>query len=198
MKNFALQTVLQASQEFWTASGFAEQDQWTSYSQICRSHPQSFQRTDRPGHFTGSAMVVSLDGQKVLLTHHRKLQKWLQLGGHADGNADLFDVAKREVQEESGLLDIELAQISLMDSCPILAFDCDIHEIPAHGSESSHQHYDLRFLFLADPETPLVISDESMDLRWFSLEEATELTDETSMRRQFAKIAFLRKREIFR
>ena len=64
----------------------------------CQGHPDCYERTSPTGHFTGSAWLVSGDGQRVLLTHHRKLDRWLQLGGHADGSGDLAEVALREAR----------------------------------------------------------------------------------------------------
>jgi 8-oxo-dGTP pyrophosphatase MutT (NUDIX family) len=95
-----------------------------------------FLRTAFPAHFTGSALVVSGDGQKALLHHHRKLDRWLQFGGHCDGDEDVLRVAGREAQEESG--------IEGLISTSTRRFDLDIHEIPAHGNEPAHDHYDLR------------------------------------------------------
>ncbi len=132
-------------------------------------------RTHRPGHFTASAVVLSPDSERVLLTHHRKLDIWIQLGGHADGNADLLDAALREASEESGLSEIELAS-------PRIA-DLDIHGIPEHGSESAHDHYDVRFAFTADPGQKLVVSDESHDLAWVMIDALAMYSSERSLHR---------------
>src|SRR5690606_30691327 len=94
-----------------------------------------FTRSALVGHFTGSAWLVDRSGMRVLLTHHRKLDRWLQLGGHADGEEDLARVALREAAEESGLRDLAVdADI----------FDIDRHRIPARGDEPGHWHYDVR------------------------------------------------------
>src|SRR5579859_4895881 len=92
-----------------------------------------FRREAREGHFTGSAWLVSADGERVLLTHHRKLGRWLQLGGHADGDTDLAQVALREAEEESGLVGLAVEPEP---------FDLDRHRIPARGTEPEHWHYD--------------------------------------------------------
>ncbi|MGH8121950.1 MAG: NUDIX hydrolase [Rudaea sp.] len=109
------------------------------------------------GHLTGSAWLVSEDGQRVLLTHHRKLDRWLQLGGHADGDPDLTRVALREAKEESGLSGLVVA--------PAI-FDLDRHEIPARGDEPAHWHYDVRFVVRATGNEAFSVSDESHALAW--------------------------------
>lgn len=141
-----------------------------------------------PGHFTGSALVCSRDMKSVLLTLHAKLNMWLQLGGHADGDLDLFSVASRELEEESGLKN---AVPFRGRSGNLFLFDVDDHAIPANKSEPEHLHIDARYLFLADIEEPLVVSDESHELRWFSLAEARSVTQEESMHRMFDKLEIL-------
>lgn len=135
-----------------------------------------------PGHITASAMITSPTGDAVLLTHHKKLGRWLQLGGHADGEFDVVNVARREIEEESGLASFDFWSASGE------LFDIDCHDIPQHGTEPAHIHFDLRFLVIADPKHPITVSEESHDVRWFTLAEARRLTDEASMHRQFDKI----------
>ena len=148
-----------------------------------RAHPDCLERTCRPGHLTGSAWIVSPDRRRTLLTHHRKLDRWLQLGGHADGEADLLAVAAREAREESGLERVRAASPDL--------FDFDRHWIPARGAESGHWHYDFRFLFTADPAAALAISSESKDLAWVELERVPALNPEPSIARLVRKTRLL-------
>lgn len=131
-----------------------------------------------PGHITASSWIQSPCGQFVLLCFHRKLQRWLQLGGHVDGDNDLLGAAMREAQEESGIAAFE----------PVVTgvFDLDIHPIPARGAEPAHQHFDVRFLFRART-TELVCSAESLDLRWVRADEITSLTQEASLARMAQK-----------
>jgi 8-oxo-dGTP pyrophosphatase MutT (NUDIX family) len=136
-------------------------------------------RTCAPGHLTGSAWIVSPDRSRVLLTHHLKLDKWLQLGGHADGDGDLLAVAEREAREESGLASVREVSREI--------FDVDRHWIPARKSEPGHFHYDLRFLFEADPQERLAISSESKDLAWVELARVAALNPEESMARMVRK-----------
>lgn len=129
------------------------------------SAPEVFQRQHAPGHFTGSAWLVSADGARVLLTHHRKLGRWLQLGGHADGDADLAAVALREAQEESGL-----AALCVEPDI----FDIDRHWIPARGREEGHWHYDVRFVVRATAGEAFVVSAESLALAWRPIADLAE------------------------
>ncbi|HEY5228121.1 MAG TPA: NUDIX hydrolase [Opitutaceae bacterium] len=147
--------------------------------QFAESHPDFLLRSCLEGHLTGSAWVVSADRRQTLLTHHRKLGKWLQLGGHADGDPDLLAVALREAREESGLTRIAAVSRSL--------FDVDRHLIPARGSEPAHWHHDLRFMIEADPSELLVISSESKDLAWVDVAAVTSLNPEESMARMVRK-----------
>lgn len=130
-----------------------------------RSAPAVFERSHPPGHFTGSAWLLSADGQRVLLTHHRKLGRWLQLGGHADGDADLAQVALREAGEESGLGDLVLE--------PGI-FDLDRHAIPVRGADPEHWHYDVRFVVRATGSERFAVSEESLELAWRPVVEIAE------------------------
>lgn len=151
---------------------------------LVTAHTDCFERTCRPGHITGSAWVLSHDRSRCLLLHHGKLNRWLQPGGHADGQTDVAAVALREAQEETGLIDLELIAEPL---------DIDVHLIPVrldrdgNQREDAHEHHDIRFLFIAAPDQPLVLSDESHEVRWFSREEVVEVTDEESVLRMLRK-----------
>lgn len=143
------------------------------------AHEDCFERSCREGHLTGSAWVVDPARECVVLTHHRKLGRWLQLGGHADGEADLLGVALRETREEAGLTRLRPVRETL--------FDVDRHRIPARGELPEHWHLDLRFLIEADPAEPLVISDESHDVAWVPLREVGRLNPAESMLRMVRK-----------
>lgn len=117
----------------------------------------AFTRARLEGHFTASAWLVSSDLQRVLLTHHRKLDRWLQLGGHADGDIQLARVALREAEEESGLTGLEgESQI----------FDLDRHWIPERAEEPGHWHFDVRYVVRATASEAYVVSAESHALAW--------------------------------
>jgi len=143
------------------------------------AHADCFLRSQLTGHLTGSSWIVNPTRTRTLLTHHRKLDKWLQLGGHADGDPDLFSVALRETREESGLTRLRAVSTEI--------FDLDRHWIPARKTEPAHYHYDLRFMIEADPDEPLAVSDESHDLAWVDIPRVTSLNPEESMARMVRK-----------
>ncbi|WP_425490055.1 NUDIX hydrolase [Dyella telluris] len=138
-----------------------------------------FVRENLEGHFTGSAWLVSADGERVLLTHHKKLERWLQLGGHADGDIDLSRVALREAEEESGLAGLSV------EPTP---FDLDRHRIPARGQEPEHWHYDVRYVVRAGASESFEVSEESHALAWRSIREiAADPAGDESLRRMAGK-----------
>lgn len=140
-----------------------------------QSGPDVFTRANLEGHFTGSAWLVSGDGDRVLLMHHRKLGRWLQPGGHADGDTDLARVALREAGEESGL-------VGLAGEGDI--FDLDRHQIPARANEPAHWHYDVRYVVRAGDGETLSANEESLALAWKPISElAADVEADTSLRR---------------
>ena len=145
------------------------------------AHPDAFARSLAVGHVTGSAWLVDRAGARVLLTHHKKLGIWVQLGGHADGDADVFRVARREAEEESGLP--ELAAVSDR------IFDVDVHRIPARGAEPEHLHWDVRYAFRAPGGEAFRVSDESHELAWIDVRALETVTREESMLRMARKWA---------
>lgn len=136
---------------------------------ILLQHADAYQRTHLPGHITGSAWIIDDTGTRVLLVHHGTLNRWMQPGGHADGDEDVLRVALREANEETGVSGFQLLESGL--------FDIDIHTIPARKGFPEHQHYDVRFLMQANPEHRVLVSDESHDVAWRSLDELPALTD---------------------
>jgi 8-oxo-dGTP pyrophosphatase MutT (NUDIX family) len=146
-----------------------------SFIEFARRHPQCRERALTVGHFTVSALLVSADGERTLLTHHAKLGRWLQPGGHLDGEADLALAALREAGEESGLHDLRVD--------PAI-FDLDRHWIPTRGSELAHWHYDVRFVVRAAGSEEFRVSAESLALAWRCIRElATDPATEPSLAR---------------
>jgi 8-oxo-dGTP pyrophosphatase MutT (NUDIX family) len=149
------------------------------FGDFMRSRADAAVRESADAHLTGSAWLVSADGARVLLTHHRKLERWLQLGGHADGDADLARVALREAEEESGLPDLVVE--------PAI-FDLDRHRIPARGDVAAHWHYDVRYVVRACGSEDFVVSAESHALAWRSIGElAHDGSSDESLRRMALK-----------
>ena len=151
--------------------------------QFVRVHPDCFERSCVEGHVTGSAWILSADYRQVLLVHHRKLNRWLQPGGHADGDPDPERVARREAEEESGLT----AFSALPEHTGALLLDIDVHIIPARGAEPAHLHHDFRYLLIARPDQQLRLSEESTALRWFDRSRLDEASTEESLQRMERK-----------
>ena len=146
-------------------------------------HEQPFDRGILEGHLTGSAITVSAGGSRVLLLHHRKLDRWLQPGGHGDpGETTGEEVALREALEESGI-----RGLALHPTAP-RPLDVDVHDIPARGGEPAHAHLDLRYLVLAPPDA--VISPDLAELheiRWVTWDEVDGFSPDHGLRRALAK-----------
>lgn len=162
-------------QSLWPAEAATVQ----KFIDLVTSHSDCFERSLKFGHVTGSAWLVNKAGTHVLLTHHRKLNKWFQLGGHADGNPDILDVAMREAREESGLGDIVPVGNQI--------FDIDIHVIPERKSDPEHFHYDIRYALQVAGRDAYTVSDESHDLAWVEIDKLDQVTREESMLRMAAK-----------
>ncbi len=141
------------------------------------AHPEdAHKRTCLTGHLTAACFLLDHAEERALLTHHAKLERWLQLGGHTDGDANLPAAAWREGTEESGIDGI------VLDPTP---FDLDIHSIPARGDEPEHLHLDVRFLARAPLGASEVVSEESIELGWFRPDELTGLNTDPSVVRLF-------------
>jgi 8-oxo-dGTP pyrophosphatase MutT (NUDIX family) len=151
---------------------------------LVESQRDCFERSCLPGHVTASAWLLSHDGKRFLLTHHRKLNRWLQLGGHADGDGDVAAVALREAREESGLRDLRFAYAA---DAPV-PIDLDVHPIPARGDEPGHDHHDVRFVLVAAPGQTIFASDESTALEWFEMDALEEIADDDSVLRLGLKV----------
>jgi 8-oxo-dGTP pyrophosphatase MutT (NUDIX family) len=144
-------------------------------------HEDCFERTFQAGHVTGSAWVVDAHRSHALLVHHAKLGKWLQPGGHCDGDPNVLGVAMREASEESGLTRLRVLSSGI--------YDVDAHDIPARKAEPAHVHYDIRFLLEADRGEKLQVSEESHDVRWVGFDEIKDLNTDESVLRMVAKLA---------
>ena len=143
-------------------------------------HERALSHSCLEGHLTSSVLVIDFAGERALLTLHARLGRWLQLGGHLDGDGNLAGSALREAIEESGIDDLHI------DPRPI---DLDVHEIPAHGDEPEHLHLDTRFLVYAPEGASPEKSVESLELGWFSPDELAAIPTDGSLRRLF-QLAF--------
>lgn len=166
--------------------GPAEEEARERMVTLLNECPGCFLRSTFPAHFTGSALVVNADGSRALLHHHRKLDRWLQFGGHCDGDEDVIRVAQREAQEESGIAGLIVASAR--------PFDFDIHEIPAHGAEPTHWHYDIRYVLIAPEGAAHKVSAESNELRWFTPDELECLPLDAGLHRLIRKWRLLQQR----
>ncbi len=165
-------------------SKFAPRDRRDSecrdqFIEFIKANQGCFERSLEVGHITGSAWIVNPGRNRYLLTFHKKLDLWLQLGGHADGKADVLEVALLEAREESGIEQVTPLSVQI--------YDLDIHRIPGHQGVPEHLHYDVRFICEADDRRVLTISDESHDLRWLTAKEVLERTSEESILRMLRK-----------
>jgi len=147
--------------------------------EFVNDQPRCFERSLPVGHITGSGWLIDESRGRVLLTHHRKLDKWLQLGGHCDGDPDVLAVAVREAREESGIDGIEPVSADI--------FDLDVHSIPARGDEPAHHHYDIRFLLRLTGAATFAVSDESHDLAWLTPADIMGMDVGRSIRRMCEK-----------
>lgn len=156
---------------------------------LVERHADCFSRACRPGHVTGSAWIVSADRRRCLLAHHGKLDRWLQLGGHADGQSHVDEVALREAREESGMSGFDLVAIN----GAVMPLDIDVHQIPARCDvdgrilEDAHEHHDVRFLLIAHAGQQICASDESHQIAWCTPDEVRRLTSEESVLRMLYK-----------
>ncbi len=158
-----------------------EADASARFLDFVRNHDDCFERSLLIGHITGSSWIVNAAGDSVLLTHHRKLDIWVQPGGHADGESDILAVAMKEAVEETGLDPLEPVSAEI--------FDLDIHSIPARGDVPEHLHYDVRYALSHGGAGNFSVTEESHDLAWVPLDRLADYTDEESMHRMARKWA---------
>jgi len=128
---------------------------------LARRGDLAYGRDPSDDHITGSAFVVNETGTRLLMMHHTKLDRWLQLGGHCDAIPDVRQTALREAHEESGLKEITPVGDDILD--------IDAHLVPARNAEPAHVHFDVRFLFVASDATPLLRNAESRALAWIAI-----------------------------
>lgn len=162
-----------------------ERESLKKTQEFLETQDNCYSRTNLEGHITSGALVIDKDFN-VLLNHHKIFDSWFHFGGHSDGEADSLNVARREVMEESGVVDV--------DVCGGKIFDIDVHSIPYNEKkkEPEHYHYDIRFLFIAKNKE-FKISDESKDIRWLTIEEAKKIATKQDMIRMLDKLEELKR-----
>lgn len=146
-----------------------------AFQKFLASHDDPLNRHVTDGHVTACVWIRSFDQQKVLLVDHKKLGKWVQLGGHVDPGETPLEAAMREAQEESGLTSLHLVSGEI--------YDLAIHDFPAVGDFPAHMHYDIRFLFEADGEEVPINSPESHAVHWVKRSQIEEYSQEPSVLR---------------
>ncbi|MDT0265502.1 NUDIX hydrolase [Streptomyces sp. DSM 44915] len=147
----------------WAAPDDGQEELRQDYAAHLAAHPDGMWKSCRSGHLTASALVVDAAGGRVLLTLHRKIGRWLQTGGHCEpGDETLTGAALREATEESGITGLRLLPVPVR---------LDRHETPCAT------HFDVQYAALAPAGARAVISEESLDLRWFDFAEAERLPD---------------------
>lgn len=150
----------------WSAPDPSQDALRREYLRFLGEHPDGTGRDGPPAHLTASCFVLSTDGERVLLSHHRKGGFWVQFGGHCEpGDADLPAAALREAREESGLDDLSLAG---REGGPPEPVDLDAHELSAAFGRC-RRHLDVAFLALADAGAVPRVSAESLDVAWFDV-----------------------------
>jgi 8-oxo-dGTP pyrophosphatase MutT (NUDIX family) len=132
------------------------------------------------GHITGSSWIVNKKRDACLLTHHGKLDIWVQLGGHTEVDESVFESAYREGIEESGFEKLNPLSQDI--------FDVDVHLIPEKKAIPRHFHYDIRYLFEADDDEKIIVSDESHDIQWVKIKEIDQYSNDESIQRMVRKM----------
>ena len=142
--------------------------------QMIQAHPNIMNMNCEVGHLTASSVIVDDNSHKTLLHFHKRLNRWLQVGGHGDYETDFSIVALREAQEETGLPDLSF----LSNNSPIVPIDYDVHTIPQNGDFPEHLHLDFRYVLTTSQPDQLSPEDgESAQFKWLTFDEALSLGD---------------------
>lgn len=163
-------------------SGYSEEMGFVPRFLSLLQAPDCFKRSLLSAHITASAWITDGDRETALLIHHLKLDRWLQPGGHADGDENTLAVAQKELMEETGLRSFRLASDGI--------FDLDIHTIPLRKNIPEHDHYDIRYHFIAEKPNEIAGNNESLDLKWIRMADIPNMVHhEQSILRMVEKTA---------
>ncbi len=158
--------------------------------QLIQSNPNILNMNCEVGHLTASAVIVDMTSHKMLLHFHKRLNRWLQVGGHADYETDFSRVALREAQEETGLPDLAFYP----SDNPIVPIDYDAHTFPQRKDIPEHFHLDFRYVLTTHKPDDVSPEDgESVEFKWLTFEEALSLIsdEDHGLRRLLQKVAGL-------
>jgi 8-oxo-dGTP pyrophosphatase MutT (NUDIX family) len=167
-----------------------EQHDIAFIKQLIQTHPNIMNMNCEVAHLTASAIIVDLISHKTLLHFHKRLNRWLQVGGHGDYETDFSQVALREAQEETGLPDLAFYPLSK----PILPIDYDAHIFPKRGDIPEHYHLDFRYVLTTrQPDAVSPEDGESVEFKWLTFDEALQLIgkDDHAFRRLLQKASDL-------
>lgn len=131
--------------------------------EFIQNYSNIYSRKQQYGHFTASAFILNKSMDKFLLIHHKKLNMWMQVGGHCDEDENIDMVAMREAKEESGIRELSFFSENI--------FDLDIHIIPKINDEAEHYHFDVRFLLKSNDDDSLLHNEEVLNAKWISFFE---------------------------
>ncbi|MFE2728976.1 NUDIX hydrolase [Kitasatospora sp. NPDC059327] len=161
----------------WRPADRDQEELRRAYLDHLAGQPEGLFRSCLPAHITASAAVIDPAAGRVLLTLHPKVGRWLQMGGHCEpGDRDLASAALREATEESGIPDLVLLAA---DGLPAPA-KLDRHQVRCTGKDRpENTHLDVQYIAVAPPGAQALISEESLDLRWFDFDRLPELTDDS-------------------
>jgi 8-oxo-dGTP pyrophosphatase MutT (NUDIX family) len=164
-----------------TAADSLEQASLSRIREFVTRSPGAFSRANPEGHITASAVVTRREDPAFLLVWHRKLDRWLQPGGHMeDGDRSVLEAAVREAREETGLESFEFPLGERI-------LDMDVHPIPAHGPDPPHFHFDIRYVLTAT--STVAAAPDADEIRWFTLPQAMAAGIDESLARALRKAA---------
>ena len=162
----------------------AEKESLKATREFIKNSKEFWQRKNIIGHITVSTWVVASDFKHILLAHHRKFDKWLQVGGHIEScDENIVSAAKRELFEETGIREYTILSDGI--------YDVDVHLIPTNGDETAHNHYDIRLAIIAPININLIQNSEIKDIKWIPVNDVKKFDINNSTVRMVKKTSSL-------